>query len=249
VLSASLIKDQNLEEEFQDLFDHALIDHRRTSRDHPQANDGLVKRMVQTCKKGLRKICFIKNKENWDLALPYIAMGYRMSKHASLSHFSPYFLLFGRHPIPPSSIVAQMDQVVDLNSPTTWARVIAEKVTLFRRVMPMAMENLSITQHRDTLRYAHTQGGSYKPKVKWFDIGDFVYLKQWLNDILDTSSDRTILRIKVIKPSGMLEFQGADRHIIRDHSKNCAPYHLPNWDPTIITSIWIPPLDCPCQVC
>jgi hypothetical protein len=72
-------------------------------------------------------------------------MGYRMSKHASLSHFSPYFLLFGRHPIPPSSIVVQMDQVVDLNSPATWARVIAERVALFRRVMPMAMENLSIT--------------------------------------------------------------------------------------------------------
>jgi len=28
------------------------------------------------------------------------------------------------------------------------------------------MENLSIAQHRDTLRYAHTRGGSYKPKVK-----------------------------------------------------------------------------------
>ncbi len=59
--------------------------------------------------------------------------------------FFPYFLHFGRHPIPPSSIVAQMDQVVDLDSPVTWARVIAERVALFRRVMPMAMENLSIT--------------------------------------------------------------------------------------------------------
>jgi len=29
--------------------------------------------------------------------------------------------------------------------------------------MPMAMGNLSIAQHRDTLRYAHTRGGSYKP--------------------------------------------------------------------------------------
>jgi hypothetical protein len=103
------------------------------------------------CKKGLRKICLTKNKEDWDLALPYIAMGYRMSKHASLFHFSPYFLLFGRHPIPPSSITAQMDQVVDLDSPTTWARVIVERVALFMRVMPMAMENLSIAQHRDTL--------------------------------------------------------------------------------------------------
>jgi len=63
--------------------------------------------------------------EDWDLALPYIAMGYKMSKHTFLSHFLPYFLLFGRHPIPPSSVVAQMDQVVDLDSLTTWARVIA----------------------------------------------------------------------------------------------------------------------------
>jgi len=70
-------------------------------------------------------------------------MGYKMFKHAFLSHFSPYFLLFGRHPIPPSSIATQMDQVVDLDSPATWARVIAEMVVLFKRVMPMAMENMS----------------------------------------------------------------------------------------------------------
>jgi hypothetical protein len=83
-------------------------------------------------------------------------MGYMMSKHASLSHFSLYFLLFERYPIPPFSIASQMDQVEDLNSPTTWAKVITKKATLFRRVMPMAMENLSITQHRNTSRYAHT---------------------------------------------------------------------------------------------
>jgi len=71
-------------------------------------------------------------------------MGYRMSKHVSLAHLSPYFLLFGRHPIPPSSITVQMDQVVDLDFPYTWARVIAKRAVLFMRVMPMAMENLSI---------------------------------------------------------------------------------------------------------
>jgi hypothetical protein len=103
--------------------------------------------MVQTCKKAFQKICFNGNKEDWDLALLYIAMGYMMSKHASLSHFSPYFLLFGRHPIPPSSIGAQMDQVVDLDSPTTWVKVITERAILFKKVMPMAMENLSIAQH------------------------------------------------------------------------------------------------------
>jgi len=112
--------------------------------------------MVQTCKKGFWKICLIQSKEDWDLALPYIAIGYMMSKHASLFHFVPYFLLFGRHPIPSSSIVAQMDEVVDLDSLATWARFIAKRVALFKKVMPMAMENLSITQHQDTLQYAHT---------------------------------------------------------------------------------------------
>jgi hypothetical protein len=110
------------------------------------------------------------------LALLYIAMGYRMSKHTSLSHFALYFLFFGKHPIPPSSIIVQMDQVMDLDSPATWARVIIEKATLFKRVMPMAMENLYIAQHRDTLRYAHTRNGSYKPKVKQFDVSDCVFL-------------------------------------------------------------------------
>jgi hypothetical protein len=131
-------------------------------------------------------------------------MGYRMSKHAFLFHFFPYFLLFGKHPIPPSSIVAQMDQVVDLDSPATWARVIIERVALFRRVMPMAMENLSIAQHRYTLRYAHTRSDSYKPKVRQFDVGDFMYFQRQLNDILDTSFSRTILRIKAIRPLSVL---------------------------------------------
>jgi len=155
--------------------------------------------MVKTCKKRFWKIYLTKNKKDWDLALPYIAMGYRMSKHASLSHFFLYFLLFGKHPILPSSIATQMDQVVNLDSLATWARVIVKRAALFKRVMPMAMENMSIAQHRDTLRYAHTRGGSYKPKVKQFDVGDFVYLQRQPNDTLDTFFDRIILRIKAIR--------------------------------------------------
>jgi hypothetical protein len=140
--------------EFQDLLNHAFIDHRWTSRDHPQA-DGLVERMVQTCKKRLQKIVSLGTKRigTW----PYLTSPWVIgSKHAFLSHFFPYFLLFGRHPIPPFSIAAQMDQVVDLDSLNTWVRVIAKRAVLFRKVMPMAMENLSIAQHRNTLEYAHT---------------------------------------------------------------------------------------------
>jgi hypothetical protein len=73
---------------------------------------------------------------------------------------------------------------------------------------------LCIAQHQNTLRYAHTQGGSYKPKVKQFDVGDFVYLQWQPNDTLDTSFDYTILKIKAIMPLGVLELQGADGRII-----------------------------------
>jgi hypothetical protein len=60
----------------------------------------------------------------------------------------------------------------------------------------MAMENLSIAQHQDTLRYAHTQGGNYKPKVRQFDVSDFVYFQRQPNDTLNTSFDRIILRLR-----------------------------------------------------
>jgi hypothetical protein len=110
----------------------------------------------------------------------------------------------------------------------------------------MTMENLSIAQHRDTLRYAHTRGGSHKLKVRQFDVGDFGYLQRQPNDTIDIFLDHTILRIKAIKPLGVLELQGTNGRTIQDHSNNCVPCHLPNLDPTIITSTWIPPLDYPC---
>jgi hypothetical protein len=39
----------------------------------------------------------------------------------------------------------------------------------------MVMENFSIAQHQDSLQYAHTRSGSYIPKVRQFDVGDFMY--------------------------------------------------------------------------
>ncbi len=83
--------------------------------------------------------------------------------------------------------------------------------------------------------------------MKQFDVGDFVHLQQQPNHTLETFSGCTILKIKAIRPSSVLKLQGVDRRTIQDHSKNYAPCHLPNLDPTIITLTWIPPLDYPCQ--
>jgi hypothetical protein len=73
-------------------------------------------------RRDFERFCFTGNKEDWDLALPYIAMGYKMSKHTYLSHFAFYFLFFRKHPIPPFSIVVQTNQVMDLDTPTIRAK-------------------------------------------------------------------------------------------------------------------------------
>jgi hypothetical protein len=169
-------QDEEFQGEFAELLTKVLVDHRLTSRDHPQSN-GLAERMVQTVKEALRKFVLKSNRHHWDLQLCWIAMGYRMSRQNSLAGYSPYFLLFGRWPIVGTAIKKVYSKVVDLDDPKTWARVVEERAKLFEWEMPIAFQNLAIAQHHDTLRYAHTRVGDYKPKLKWFEAGDLVYLK------------------------------------------------------------------------
>lgn len=153
---AEVLTDQETEflGEFQALCDQALIDHRTTSRDHPEA-DGLAERVVQTVKRGLRKYGLQKGHlGDWDLQLPWLAMGYRFSRQASLASFSPYFLLYGREPDLPAAIRRDTSEVLTLDDPDIWVQACSQRAETFRHVMPMAFENLAIAQHRDTLRYA-----------------------------------------------------------------------------------------------
>ena len=69
--------------EFQTLLTQQKITHRIASKESPQA-DGLDERMVQTLKQSLR-ICLLDQTWGlpWDDILPYVAMGYRVSKQRS----------------------------------------------------------------------------------------------------------------------------------------------------------------------
>jgi hypothetical protein len=136
-----------------------------------------------------------------------------------------------------------------LHDPKTWARIVEERARLFEKGMSIAFNNLAIAQHRDTLRYAHTRSGDYKPKLKRFEVGDLVYLKRQKADSMDLRVGRIILRITKVKGNGRLLLEGRDRKQIRDHVENCAPCHNPNID------LWQNPqlakqdLDQACQVC
>jgi hypothetical protein len=179
--------------EFQVLCDKALIDHRTMSRDHPEAN-GLANRVVQTMKRALHKYGLQKGHlGDWDIPSPWLAMGYRFSRQASLASFSPYFLLYGRDPDLPTTICRESSEVVNLDDPKMWLRVCSQRVELFRKVMPTTFENFAIAQHRDTLRYAIIRGGSYRPSIRRFHVGDYVYLQQTAPTTLDVTAGRTIL--------------------------------------------------------
>jgi len=192
---AKVLTDQStkFQGEFQVLCDKALIDDRTTSRDHPKA-DGLVEHVVQTVKRALRKYGLQKGHlRDWDIQSPWLAMGYRFSRQASLVSFSPYFLLYGRNPDLPITIRRESSEVVNLDDLEMWLRVCSQCAELFRRVMLAAFENLAIAQHRDTLRYAIIWGGGYQPSIRRFHVGDYVYLQQTTPITLDVTAGRTIL--------------------------------------------------------
>jgi hypothetical protein len=225
---AEVLTDQGEEfqGEFAKLFAKLLIDHRLTSRDHPQS-DKLAERMVQTVKEALQKYVLKSDRHHWDVRLCWIAMGYRMSRQNSLAGYSPYFLLFRRWPIIGTAIKKVYSKVVDLDNPQTWARIVEEIARLFEKEMPIAFNNLAIAYHRDTLRYAHTRLGDYKPKLKRFEVGDLVYLKRRKFDSMDPRVGRIILRIVKVESNGRLLFEGRDRKQIRNHVENCAPCYNP----------------------
>jgi hypothetical protein len=84
--------------------------------------------------------------------------------------------LYGRDPDLPTTIRCEFSEVVNLDDPEMWLRVCSQREELFQRIMPIAFKNLAIAQHRDTLRYATIWGGGYRPSIRRFHVGDYVYL-------------------------------------------------------------------------
>ncbi len=139
--------------------------------------------------------------------------------------------------------------MVNLDDPKMWLRVCYQCAKLFRRVMPTTFENLAIAQHRDTLRYAIIRGGGYRPSIRRFHVGDYVYLQQTAPTTLDVTIGRTILRVRNVLASGVLMLEGRDGVIWKDHVCNCAPCHLPNVDGTVDPSLVVVQAGLRCMLC
>lgn len=158
---AECVSDQGLEcsGEFQELLRTALIDDRRTSPNHPQA-DALAERTVQSTKRALRKHAdAVDRKDQWDDALPHIALGYNASKQASTG-YSPFYLLYGKHPVIPPSTFRRFEEAVNFDDMEGSAQALLDRAEAIKQACLMAGEALKVAQHRQTLRFALIRGGA-----------------------------------------------------------------------------------------
>jgi PHD-finger len=248
---AEVVTDQGAEFQgvFQDMLTNSLIDHRTTSAHHPQS-DGLAERIVQTFKRALRKLCeTTSNLASWDVALPYVALGYRCAPQAS-TKMSPYFMLYGRNPVIPPAIVSRISVPIDFDNVDIAVADVLNRVEVLQRLMPVAFDNLLITQHRDTLRYAAVRGGGYLPKLQRFEVGDYVYLRVHNpHNTLEMPVHRAVLRVKSVRTTGVLVLEGRCGGTISPRTEHCSPCHLANIDPTIDVSLFVPGVGLSCTKC
>jgi hypothetical protein len=72
---------------------------------------------------GITRFGTENDRRMWDAWLPYLVMGYRMSNHAALGGYFPYFLMHGRQPMSTGQAARQLlRKPIDFNSPEQWVK-------------------------------------------------------------------------------------------------------------------------------
>jgi hypothetical protein len=251
---AEVVTDQGNEfqGEFAELLATAFIEHRHTSAYHPQAN-GLAERCVQTVKNCLKKV--VEDgaaQEDWDELVAWVALGYRITPQDA-TRISPYHMLYAQQPSIPSAIRDKVMDPLDPEDSEAAATELARRAKLVAHQVITAGQNLLIAQKRDTLRYARVHSGSYLPKIRRFEVGDYVYTKSAVDRAAPSSlralANPEVLRVREVRPSGVLVLEGRDGQRIEENVLNCAPCHLPISDPAVDWTQYRPRLDLPCEVC
>jgi hypothetical protein len=108
------------------------------------------------------------------------------------------------------------------------AEVVAERASLLKKLCVMTGDNQRIAQHRDTLRYASTRGGGFKPQLRRFAPGDFVYVRQPGHaGPLRPEAKQLVLQVLEVRAGGVLLLQGKCGSQVTTNMRNSAPCHNP----------------------
>ena len=132
------------------MFEKTNVEHRISSAYHPQTN-GLDERTNQTLVHSLTKL--ITTQDEWDLSIDAALYAYRIGTQDS-SRFSPFFLLYNRHPRKAidhelNTAVNQTNQQNDANKAnTTIKETMEELLDMREQYQQKAHENIRRAQER-----------------------------------------------------------------------------------------------------
>ena len=251
---AEAVTDQGgeFEGKFTELMEKYLIDHRRTSAYHPQAN-GLSERTVQSVKASLKKLCEAEeNRKDWDLKIYTLQMGYLCSRQAS-TKLSPAMLMFGEEPQLPSHAREKLEAEGDLDfdNPEAAQASLERRRALMSKYAIMAGGNILIAQHRDRQYWARLKGGGVTPKARRFEPGDYVYHKRMTGqgDSLSLPTRSEVTRVVSVEPGGVLKLVDKHGQVFTTRMEHCAPCNLPDVDGTMDFSVARVGRDLACCVC
>ena len=252
---ATVVTDQGNEwlGDFKALLVAWEIDHRPTSRNHPQAN-GKAERTVQTVKAALR-ICSTAaalpdstTVFDWEDSLPRLQLALNSSAQTSTGQ-SAYFLMFGRQLLYPSEIKQRFATPLDTDTdPSSAATEALYRAALLRDHTITAMGNQLAQQHRDTERHATVRTGQYVRRTTTFAPGQLAWLTIKPSHSTDAAVSEIILLIVAVD-GNIVTLQGKCGRTMKDHASNVRRCHLPNINMTIDPSLAATTILQPCERC